>query len=226
MELQMVKAIVAPTLTVVAVLAVVRQCRKPMWWPGRLFLRIMNVSHSGVTNWGLQHVEIGKHFTMLDVGCGGGRTVEKLAGMASDGKVYGIDYSHESVAMSRRTNAAWIAAGRVDIRQGTVSRLPFSDNSFDLVSAVETHYYWPDPAGDTREILRVLKPGGKLVLIAEAYKGRSFNALYQVVMKLLRATYLSVHEHTDLLSGAGYAEVKVFEERRKGWICAIGTKPS
>ncbi len=104
--------------------------------------------------------------------------------------------------------------------------MPFSDALFDVVSAVETHYYWPSPQDDLREILRVLKPGGRLVVIAETYKGRRFDALYQPAMKLLRATYLGVSEHRDLFSAAGYSEIEVLEERSKGWICVVGRRPS
>jgi SAM-dependent methyltransferase len=159
------------------------------------------------------------------VGCGGGRTIYKLATLASKGRVYGIDYSAASVAVARSVNAGWIQAGRVDIRQGSVSHLPFPDATFDVVTAVETHYYWPNPVADHAEIRRVLRPGGRLVIIAETYKGRRLDALYRPAMALLRATHLSVSEHRDLLSAAGYAEIMVFEERPKGWLCAIGRRP-
>lgn len=225
MDPQVLKKLATAALTIVAVLVVLRQCRKPAWWPGRLFLWIMNVSHAGVTKWGFSHVQIEKPFTILDVGCGGGKTVQALAGAASDGRVYGIDYSQESVATSRRTNARLIQAGRVDIRQGTVSNLPFPDRTFDLVSAVETHYYWPDPVADFREILRVLKPGGRVIVIAETYKGMRFNVPNQLAMKfLLRATYLTPSEHSELLTAAGYSDVAIFEEPKRGWICAVGQR--
>lgn len=42
---------------------------------------------------------------------------------------------------------------------------------FDLVTAVETHFWWPNLQADMREIFRVLKAGGKLIVIAEVYKG-------------------------------------------------------
>jgi hypothetical protein len=64
-----------------------------------------------------------------------------------------------------------------------------------------------------------------LVIIAETYKGRRFDFLYRPVMKLLRATYLSVSEHRDLFSAAGYSEITVQEERKKGWICVVGRRP-
>ncbi len=206
----------------------INQCRKPTGWLGRFVLRSMNASHSKVTDWGLGHVLVGKGDTVLDVGCGGGRTVSKLAAIATQGKVYGVDYSAESVAASKRTNGREIDAGRVEIRQGSVSQLPFSDNMFDLVTGVETHFWWPDLRGDMREVFRVLKPGGTLVLIAEVY-GRSRAKTGQLAEKYASRTgmkLLSVEEHRELLEGAGCSEVRVIEERGKGWICAVGRKTS
>jgi ubiquinone/menaquinone biosynthesis C-methylase UbiE len=147
------------------------QCSKPTGWFGRFTLWRMNSSHSKLTDWGLAHFSIEKHSAILDVGCGGGRTVSKLAAIAAQGKVYGVDYSSESVAVSKKTNARWIDVGRVEIRQGSVSQLPFPDGMFDLVTAVETHFWWPNLPGDMREVFRVIKPGGTLILIAEIYKG-------------------------------------------------------
>src|SRR5262245_66091989 len=139
-----VPRIIAIAVTAVVVPFVTGQCRKPRGWLGRFFPWVMNAQHSSVTDWGLRHVDIGAHFTILDVGCGGGRTIHKLASIACEGKVYGIDYSGASVAESRRTNARWIEAGRVDVRQGSVASLPFPDQMFDLVTAIEPHSYWPD----------------------------------------------------------------------------------
>ena len=111
------------------------------------------------------------------------------------------------------------------VQRASVASLPFPTNTFDLVTAVETHYYWPHLARDVGEVLRVLKPGGTFALIAETYKGRRFDWLYRPAMALLSATYLTVAEHRDLLTKAGFADVGVFEERSSGWICAVGRKP-
>lgn len=62
------------------------QCSKPSGWLGRLTLRSMNRRHSRVTKWGLQHVTVRHRDTILDVGCGGGKTVAKLAAIATEGK--------------------------------------------------------------------------------------------------------------------------------------------
>ena len=76
------------------------QCKKPSGWMGRLMLWSMNRRHSALTDWGLQHVHINPRDIVLDVGCGGGRTVAKLAALASDGKVVGVDYAEASVEAS------------------------------------------------------------------------------------------------------------------------------
>jgi ubiquinone/menaquinone biosynthesis C-methylase UbiE len=188
----------------------------------------MNSRHSQVTDWGLSHASIGKQDVILDVGCGGGRTVSKLAAMAPQGKVYGIDHSAESVAMALRTNKQWIDMARVEVREASVSRLPFSDGAFDVITAVETHFWWPALPTDLREVLRVLKPGGRLILIAEVYKGSgafTSRAMERYSEKTGMAL-LSVEEHRGVLTNAGYAGIQVITEPRKGWICCIGSKPA
>lgn len=196
------------------------QVRRPSRWIGRGFVWLMNFSHSALTDWGLQHVSIERQLAILDVGCGGGRTIQKLAALASDGVIHGIDYASGSIAASRTRNAQLIREGRVHVQQASVSQLPFPDNHFDLVTAVETQYYWPDLPGDMREILRVLKPSGKLVVIAENYRSERFKRLPWPLMKVL-----SVNDHQKLFSNAGYVDVQTFEEKRKGWFCGAGQKP-
>src|SRR5262245_41265369 len=211
-------------MLLIALPYLLNQVRKPTRWVGKLFLWVMNISHSSVTDWGLRHVLIEKGFTILDVGCGGGRTIQKLAAIATEGMVCGIDYAEGSVAACCGKNAQLIEAGRVEIQQASVSQLPFPDDKFDLVTAVETQYYWPDMVKDMKEILRVLKPGGTLIVIAESYKGGRYDKLQGLGMGLLRSTRLSVDEHRELFSTAGYTDVQMFEERNKGWICGIGRK--
>jgi len=203
------------------------QCQKPRGWLGRFVLRNMNSRHSKVTDWGLGHVRIEPHYTILDVGCGGGRTLCKLAGVATQGKAYGVDYSEESVAVSKRTNAAWIAMDRVEVQDGSVSQLPFPEGMFDLVTAFETHFWWPNLPTDMREICRVLKPGGWLVVIAEVYKGANTTVakLAEKYASKTGMTLLDIDEHRALFANAGYSEVQIIEERDKGWMCGIGRKP-
>lgn len=205
----------------------VYQLRKPSRWLGRPFLFYMNLSHSALADWGIKHVPIEDDDTLLDVGCGGGGTVKKLAAIAPRGKVFGVDYARGSVAASRATNAKLMASGQVEIRQASVSQLPFADSTFDAVTAVETQYYWPNPVEDMMEIKRVLKPGGRLVVVAESYR-RTKNADVPeaTAMSLLRARMLSVDDEERLFAAAGYIEIQTWEEPSRGWMCAAGRKPA
>lgn len=83
----------------------------------------MNISHSKMTSWGLSHISIGKHDTILDVGCGGGGTVRKLASTAEEGKIYGIDYSEDR----------WITAGISEKGRLLVVAHTFQKESEDAV---------------------------------------------------------------------------------------------
>jgi ubiquinone/menaquinone biosynthesis C-methylase UbiE len=188
----------------------------------------MNRSHSNLTDWGLSHASIKPNVTILDVGCGGGRTINKLAEIANAGKIYGIDYSDDSVAAARRTNARKIDIGHIEIQQGSVSHLPFDKNTFDLVTAIETHLFWPDLPEDFREIFRVLKPGGALLIVAEIYRGGKHleGVRKKIFDKHLAANMnlLTPDEHRELFKNAGFSDVQIFEELDKGWIAAIGRK--
>ena len=117
-----------------------------------------------------------------------------------------------------------IESGCVDVRQASVEKLPFAEGTFDVVTAVETHYYWPDRPAAMREILRVLKPGGTPMILAEVYRSGRFDGPARVVMRLLGGDCLTADAHRESFAQAGYTDCQVFPERR-GWICATGGKP-
>ena len=105
-------------------------------------LRFMNFGHAPLTNWGLGLVEIRDGWTMLDIGCGGGATLRRLLKRSKDAHVYGVDISEESVAKSKKLNAK-VLGKQIFVCQGSAENLPFDDGMFDLVTAVETVYFWP-----------------------------------------------------------------------------------
>jgi ubiquinone/menaquinone biosynthesis C-methylase UbiE len=104
--------------------------------------------------------------------------------------------------------------------------LPFSDGAFDVITAVETHFWWPALPTDMREVFRVLKPSGRLIIVAEVYKGsEAFTS--KAVERYSEKTgmaLLSVEEHRELFTDAGYSGVQVITKPSKGWICCIGSK--
>jgi ubiquinone/menaquinone biosynthesis C-methylase UbiE len=185
----------------------------------------MNRHHSGVTDWGLQQLMIGDRDTILDVGCGGGRTVQKLAAAAAHGVVRGIDYSSESVAAAKRLNRELIEQKRVTIEEASVLALPFADVTFDLITAVETHFWWGDIDAGMRELFRVLRPGGHAAIIAEFYNGGRHARYAERLERYTTMASLDVEQHRALFTNAGFVDVRVVEEAKKGWICVVGAKP-
>jgi len=204
------------------------QCQKPSGWLGKLIVWNMNSRHSRLTDWGLSHIAMQPQDCVLDVGCGGGKTVRKLAAIATTGKVVGIDFSEVSVSVAKKLNARAIARGRVEIHECSVSELPFAANSFALVTAIETHFWWPDLAAGLREIFGVLKPGGRLVVIAEIYKGAETKVarIAERVIPLSGMNLLRPDEHRAAFTAAGFSDIQMVTEAKRGWICCVGKKPS
>jgi len=197
------------------------QCGKPRGRFGRILVRGMNFGHAGLTSWGLTKVEISENATVLDIGCGGGRTLERLASMAGLGKAIGIDYSKDSVTVARKRNQRLIDSGQVEVVHGSVSSMPFPDETFDFVSAVETYYFWHDIAGDLAEVRRVMKPSGQLVIIAGMYRGSRYDKRIERLIRTGGMRCFTVQEFEETLKGAGFPMVAVTVEPRKGWICVV-----
>ena len=142
------------------------QCARPEGSLGRAMLCFMNYTHAPLTNWGLNLVGVQDGWTMLDVGCGGGFTIRRLLKRSKDAQVYGIDISEESVTKARKVNAE-VLDKQVFITRGSAELLPYNDEMFDLVTAVETVYFWPNLPDCLQEVRRVLKPGGKFAILVE-----------------------------------------------------------
>ena len=87
----MLRRVVTLAVAVPLILWVLAQCRKPRGVLGRAVAWGMNQSHSAMTDWALNDVRVGPNDTILDIGCGGGRTVRTLAARSSQGTVCGLD---------------------------------------------------------------------------------------------------------------------------------------
>ena len=114
-------------------------CAHPKGGMGRAMLKFMNWCHAPLTNWGLSFVEIKDGWTMLDIGCGGGATLQRLLKRSENGKVYGIDISEESVTKAKKVNAE-VLDKQVFVCQGSAEKLPYENGKFDLVLKHGGHF--------------------------------------------------------------------------------------
>ena len=176
------------------------QCARPEGFLGRVMLRFMNFGHAPLTNWGLSLVGIHDGWTMLDIGCGGGATLKRLLKRSKGARVYGIDISAESVAKAKKVNAE-VLDKQVFVTQGSAEKLPYEDNQFDLVTAVETVYFWPNLPNCLKEVKRVMKPGGRFAIMVEVLESDS---VWTDVVDGMTA--YSPEQLKEMLDGAGFVK--------------------
>ena len=194
-------------------------CANPQGRMGRAMLRFMNFGHAPLTNWGMGLVSFQDGWTMLDIGCGGGATLKRLLKRSNDAHAYGIDISQESVAKARKENAALLDK-QVFVCQGSAEELPYEDRKFDLVTAVETVYFWPNLPDCLHEVCRVLKPGGQFVIMVEVIEGDS------VWTKVVDGmTAYSPEQLKKLLDDAGFVDTEI-HRKKPSYAAIIGVKSS
>lgn len=143
---------------------IARQSAHPRGLLGRVLVAIMERESAAENDRALELLRLGPGDHHLEIGFGHGRTVERAAALTQGCLIAGIDVSSTAVAAASRKLEPLIQAGRVELRQGDSSRLPYPDATFDTALTVHTLYFWDDPQSHLREIHRVLKPGGRLVL--------------------------------------------------------------
>ena len=206
--------------------ALVDQVRKPNGKLGRLIARGMNKGHAKLAKWGLSLFSVKPNYYILDIGCGGGGNLKYFAKTVIDGKVYGIDYSETAVNISTKVNKKYIEKSIMEIHQSSVSSLPFNNNFFDIVTAFESYYFWPDLIRDLQEIYRVLKPNGCLILVNEGYicNNEEKRKRAENWAKLGNFKIHTPNEYRESLKEAGYSNIQIIENYEKGWITAIGMK--
>ena len=202
----------------------VENAQKPEGFWGKLMIRSMNRGHSELTDWALCHINIKSGDHVLDVGCGGGKTVGKLCEKVGGGKVYGVDYSELCIKKAEKLNHKNVICGKAKLKKASVSALPFESDKFDFVTAVETYYFWPDKLNDLKEIARVLKPGGKLLLVFEMLKDKNDPDKWTKVEKRLNIEAVSREYIDDMLERAGYQNIRTYIKSGTSWLCAVAEK--
>jgi len=178
---------------------------RPKGMLGRLGGIIMGRMNQRMAAQAIELLNVQPTNRVLEVGFGPGVAIQLLAKRVSSGQVTGIDPSAEMVAQAATRNGKAIESGQVDLRRGSVERLPFADNIFDRVLTINSTQVWPDAIAGLREIRRVMKPGGRIALGFTRYSGQPKSRLIKSV------------------AAAGFSNAQV-TETEEGF-CAIVTKP-
>ena len=195
------------------------QFSRPSSLMGRLLLRSMNIGHGRLHQWGLKAAGIQLTDRVLDVGCGGGKAISHIL-EETRREVAGVDHSPEAVKTARSVNRAAISSGRLRIVESSVENLPFRDGFFDVVTAFETTYFWPELQAGLTEIHRVLNRCGRLV-IANEFADRASAGAW--------AGRLNMRvPDSEALAGAayeaGFLMVDVSVHPHNGWLRLVAAK--
>jgi len=195
-------------------------CR-PEGEDGALMLDKMNVGHLKLAEWGFAHLQIKDDADILDIGCGGGANLKVHLAKSSRGTVTGIDYSPVSVEKSRQYNLEDVNSGRCRVIEGNVAGLPFEDNSFDIITAFETVYFWPDIERSLAQVYRVLRRGGTFMICnedgGETDKGEKWTKIIKGM------TIYKPERLRRLLTEAGFTNIEV-DTKYPDWLTVTAEK--
>ena len=198
------------------------QYRKPTGLFGSLIGRQMVGHHVPLVDWALEAIPVGPADSVLDIGCGAGMAVERLSKIATDATVVGIDYSGTMVDMAKKRNRSAIRAGKVEVREGTVSSIPYEDGRFAKAWSIESFYYWPDPVADLREVWRVLGPGGGMVIVLEWFRDMVGIERIEPLAERMNCPLFSGAEIVALLGEAGFRDAAFGLRQKPAMLLAKG----
>jgi ubiquinone/menaquinone biosynthesis C-methylase UbiE len=187
---------------------------------GRAQLKAMNSRHNPLALWGMSHLDFSSRLSILDVGCGGGKNIENMLVAAPRAKVFGADYSQQSVETSLKKNAKAVACGRAEIVKASAESLPFEDGRFDTVTAFETVYFWRLKEAFC-EVFRVLAPSGKFLIVNEAQNEKGLEQM----MSSIGFNVYTAEQLEEALENVGF-EVQTVDKHENGkWLALAARKP-
>ncbi len=143
--------------------ALANQLRNPQGDFGNQVGETMATMNLPINEFAIECLQIRPTDHVLEIGFGPGVAAGMIADLTPDGHVAGIDHSPDMLAMAELRNRRAIMEERIEFTLGTADELPYDDESFHKVFAVNVLHFWPDGTKELAECFRVLKPGGTVL---------------------------------------------------------------
>lgn len=186
---------------------------------GRWQLRAMNNRYSMLGVWGLSHVNFARKRLVLDVGCGGGKNLERILKQSKQINAVGVDISPASIQVTKKKNSRAVKGGRLQVVQGQAESLPFASNLFDLVTAFETVYFWDVEKG-LAEVYRTLKKGGQLLIVNESQSSKGIEEYEQSIGFIV----YTKDELCKIVKKAGFKNIRSDVGENGSWFAIVCEK--
>lgn len=193
--------------------------KKPEGKSGEELLDLMDHDHTPIALWSYTNFDVKEDDVLLDIGCGSGLNIKRLFEKSSKAKSYGVDYSATSVKKSIMMNQKEVDEGKIIIKQANVLDMPFEDEQFDIITAYSTVFFWPDIINAFSEVKRVLKTGGKFIMVQGINGTDNYQPPDNDKGNDEGAVFYNDIEFKDMLMEAGYSSVtcvirKIMENKK------------
>ncbi|MET1032020.1 class I SAM-dependent methyltransferase [Domibacillus tundrae] len=162
----------------------------------------------------IKQMNIQENDYLLEIGIGNGTMINHIAKNNKPKKICGIDISSSMVREAKKMNRSLVRNNIVDIRKGSVGKIPYQDSSFSKVFTVHTIYFWPDVQKGINEINRVLSPNGTIFI--------TFTLREQLKKMKRTSDFKSVDpvEIEQLLVNNGFGDVRINSQNSICYISA------
>lgn len=186
----------------------IKQSQKPSGLIGRVITKIWSFYFKKLSLWAIKQTTISDNYRILEIGYGGGSTIKNLLALNKNLEIHGIDISKESYRTAQRVHSDSIRKGSVQLKIGNVENMPYQNNYFDRIFAIQTHIFWKDIKKSFQEVYRVLSSNSTLIIASEKEK-----------IHYHMTDYRTSHEFTQLLTSIGFSKIE--EKQNRNWILYI-----
>ena len=183
----------------------IKQSQKPSGLVGRVITKIWSFYFKKLSLWAIKQTTISGNYRILEIGYGGGSTIKNLLALNKHLEVHGIDISKESYRTAQRVHSDSIRKGSVQLKIGNVENIPYQNNYFDRVFAIQTHIFWKDIKKSFQQVYRVMSSNSTLIIASEKEK-----------INYHMTDYRTSHEFIQLLTSIGFSKIE--EKQNRNWI--------
>lgn len=183
----------------------IKQSQKPSGLIGRVITKIWSFYFKKLSLWAIKQTTISDNYRILEIGYGGGSTIKNLLALNKNLEIHGIDISKESYRTAQRVHSDSIRKGSVQLKIGNVENMPYQNNYFDRIFAIQTHIFWKDIKKSFQEVYRVMSSNSTLIIASEKEK-----------IHYHMTDYRTSHEFSQFLTSIGFSKIE--EKQNRNWI--------